>query len=328
MGAGSVMVMVVAAVALVAADPKCVPELTADTPDFATPTFTGFRASDFNVISFDSVVADTGDIQGRVAARNDLRFGNGFSVGDQLEVAERPPIDRAVRDSVVAGGQIVWGSGAVYPDGSGNPFPGAAEGIFAGGRIQAPEYIEARRDGAPCDDCLDEAFDSIQEYYADVSSRFAEHATNVAVRLEHGSGLFLTGLAAAKSHNTRYYVSISPADFNAASWWSASNTNVEAEFVITITGTEDITFSGGEFPGIPERVVWNIPGERTIFVQTEVVGSILAPQATVQQTGGVIKGFVVAQNVAHLLQVNKLTCGGCDCCNICEDNSFPVFSDI
>ena len=46
-----------------------------------------------------------------MAVRGDTTLGGGFSVGDKLDTAVRPPIDRPLRDSLVVGGSLSWGSG-------------------------------------------------------------------------------------------------------------------------------------------------------------------------------------------------------------------------
>jgi len=82
--------------------------------------------------------------------------------------------------------------------------------------------------------------------------------------------------------------------------------NFQAEWIINIRGTGAVTLSGDSFPAIPGGVLYNIIGARTVFVHdTQVNGHILAPAATLNQTGGVIVGKVVAADIVFALQINK-----------------------
>jgi choice-of-anchor A domain-containing protein len=73
----------------------------------------GFNLSffDYHVISFGGFKANTGDIEGRLAARGTVDLGYGFSVADKIE-----PKDNSLPYSII-GGSLSWGSGALYPDG-------------------------------------------------------------------------------------------------------------------------------------------------------------------------------------------------------------------
>jgi len=63
-----------------------------------------------------------------------------------------------------------------------------------------------------------------------------------------------------------------------------------------------------ESSGHITHVVYNLPQATTVTVNTGVWGDILAPYATLTQTGGVIIGKVVVNNIAHALQINKPDC--------------------
>jgi len=88
---------------------------------------------------------------------------------------------------------------------------------------------------------------------------------------------------------------------------SVDNCNVQANWAINIGGTGDVFIRGDSFPGVPGAVVYNVIGSgRTISVdETAVNGAILAPLNTLNQTGGVILGKVVAGNIVNALQVNR-----------------------
>jgi len=106
-----------------------------------------------------------------------------------------------------------------------------------------------------------------------------------------------------------YSVTITADDFAVSTYWIVNNCNFQATWVINIVGTEDITFHGDNFPGVSGGIVYNVLGSgRTIYVQTEVAGSILAPNNILDQTGGFISGKVVVGNVKFALQINKPDC--------------------
>jgi len=106
-----------------------------------------------------------------------------------------------------------------------------------------------------------------------------------------------------------YYVTLDPTKFNQFTYTGLSNCNAGARWVLNIGGTGSVTLSGGSFPAGAAQTVYNILGSgRTINVQTEVDGSIIAPFNTVNQPGGVIVGKLIAQDVTVALQVNKDQC--------------------
>jgi len=71
-----------------------------------------------------------------------------------------------------------------------------------------------------------------------------------------------------------------------------------------------MTITGGSFPASAPSVVWNFIGSgRTLNIQnTQVDGSVLAPNGNVNQPSGVVLGKVIANNVVASLQVNKAQC--------------------
>jgi len=99
--------------------------------------------------------------------------------------------------------------------------------------------------------------------------------------------------------------------FNQVTWYTLENVNPEADFIITISGTDDIVFNGEPFPAPAGRVAFNIPGQRMVVANTGVNGTILAPDATFFQTTGIVHGFVITGSVKNLRQINKLNCLGC-----------------
>jgi len=82
-----------------------------------------------------------------------------------------------------------------------------------------------------------------------------------------------------------------------------------AGWIIDVTGTGDFTIQGSPFPGVVERVIYNVLGSgRTITGNTGVAGNILAPQNNYVQYTGVTYGRVIVGNVIFARQNNKPNC--------------------
>jgi len=283
----------------------CIAEIT-NTPKL----FTGMLDSDCHVIVFGTFHAASGDIEGRLCVENNAVIGD-FSIGLTIRTVGNGSVDNPTNYSLVVGGDLSWNSGSLYPDGKGNQ---PEENMFVGGKVQAPNYLKQRWTGGPCEtpNCLSPYFASAQTYYETISSRFAAYPTNANIQLQYGSILVVTGNDLTSS---RYYIHIDAAIFNQVTNYIV-NANMDAEFIITITGTADVYFQGGPFPAPARHVLFNIPGSRSFFPNTGVMGSILAPNSTYIQNNGVITGYVICENIKDLVQINKLSCfGGCVCEN-------------
>jgi len=258
---------------------------------------------EFNVITFGSFVASTGDIEGRLAAQVDVTLGAGYSIGYELQTSNNQP-DAYVPYSLVVGRNLNWISGSLSPDGTGLPYPGEAENMFVGGTASVESDLVSRVMG-PCASpgCLDMYFNAAQQCYEGYQSALASQADNVDQEVEY-DGLFLT---CDDSTADVYFVTIHASTFNSFTYTSVSNCNFQAFWIINIDGTDDVTISGDSFPAICGGVVYNVQGSgRTITVtETSVCGHILAPQNTLYQKDGVIVGKVVAGDITFALQINK-----------------------
>jgi len=259
-----------------------------------------FSFRDFNVITFSDFIADTGDIEGRLAAQNDVHLGNGFSIGAALSY----PQDNLLPYSVVVGGDLVWGSGAIYPT-QYSDMP--EEFAFVGGTFTQTNGndLYAQVSGGPCGTpgCLDLYFNEAQTCYEGFQSVLASSDDNVNVQIIWDA-LIIT---CNDDTESIYYVSITPDQMSQYTYTSLSSCNYQADWVINVRGTGDVTLTGGSFPSVPGAAVYNIIGSgRTITVtDTDLNGHVLAPQNTLYQPGGVIQGKVVAGNISMSLQINK-----------------------
>jgi hypothetical protein len=155
---------------------------------------------------------------------------------------------------------------------------------------------------------LNAYFDASKQCYLGYQTTLSAPADNVNTEY-YWSGLFLTCQDATAEN---YYVTLSPSDFIRFTYYSTANCNFQASWVITVEGEGDFTLSGDSFPGICGGVVYNVIGSHNINVMdTAVCGHILAPTSSVNQTGGVVIGKVVAGTIVSALQINKHT----DCPN-------------
>jgi fibro-slime domain-containing protein/choice-of-anchor A domain-containing protein len=256
---------------------------------------------DFNFVSFGNFVDFAGDIQGRLAVAGNCNVSS-FSVGYELHTLNGP--DANIPYSLVVGGNLYFGTGSIYPDGSNVPYPGSAEGIYVGGNAYVPDYIRTRITGGP--GSLASWFGAARTCYNQFSQSFSSVPDNVIQSIQYG-GLLLhcqSNLAAA------YYVTVPATTFNTITYYILDNCNFQASWVVNIAGAEDVVFYGGSFPAVGGGLVYNVLGTgRTITVSgTGVTGHILAPWNILNQTNSVIDGKVVVGDVINCNQVNKPIC--------------------
>jgi len=258
---------------------------------------------DFNVISFGSFSANTGDIEGRLAVEDDCNLGSGYSIGYELQTSTGQP-DVYLPYSLICGGDLTWGSGALYPDGTGYPYPGEEEDIFVGGTANAPQYLAERITGTcgGSPGCLDATFNAAQVCYNGYQSTMSTNTDNVVSTIEF-SGLAIT---CNDANADAYYVTITASQFSQFTYTTLDNCNFQATWTINVPGTDNVEITGGSFPAIPGGVVYNVLGcGRVIYIHdTALSGSLLSPCNTLNQTNGVITGKVVVGDVAMSLQIN------------------------
>eukprot|EP01121_Diplochlamys_sp_Union-15-3_P016341 TRINITY_DN5543_c0_g1_i4.p1 TRINITY_DN5543_c0_g1~~TRINITY_DN5543_c0_g1_i4.p1 ORF type:complete len:287 (+),score=58.48 TRINITY_DN5543_c0_g1_i4:58-918(+) len=262
----------------------CFPELSR-TPSFDCSDLSQYKFSEFNTIIFDSLTAlDGGDIQGRLLVFGDAKIG-AFSIGDQV-------IDITKTYSAVFGSDVSWESGSIYPSNA---------RILVQGEFTAPPDLVGRMvNGTNIPSCSNQLY----EYYLSVSKGFAQYPGNTIIQSQP-SGLIITGQS---RDLLRYFVSVTAEQWSDARWFSLANTNVLSEFIVNIPeGESPVTFSGAEFPTVPQNTIYNIPGSRDIYIDTIVSGSIIAPDARIHQTSGIIQGWVVARS-ATINEVDQMDC--------------------
>jgi len=265
----------------------------------------------FNVISFNNYIVNSGDIEGRLAVKNNFNVAAGFSVGYKTDTTPTGH-DIFVPAALVVGHNSSWpNGGSIFPDGKGSPTMSYDEGAFVGDSYSDwPPYLKIRVIGtSTIIGDKDSDFEAARTFYANLQTRFGGGAINCQVNPKFG-GLFFT---CDDITSNFYYCSVSDTDLSAATWYNLDNCNIQASYVITVTGTGDVTLQGGRFPTIVERVVYNILGTgRTIEIQTEVGGNILSPNNIFHQTNGVTKGLVIVGDVTAVVQNNLPICNKFD----------------
>jgi len=208
--------------------------------------------------------------------------------------------------SAVAGRNVNWISGALYPDGTGFPFPGPEENIYAGGVITSTEAdLIARRTGGPCAvaGCLNNYFAEAQQCYNTFQATISANTVNVQSTIAFDA-LIITCNSAT---DLIYYTTLTSTQLGQFTYTVLDNCNFQAEWFITITGNDNVEITGASFPAIPGGIVYNVLGSgRQIYVHdTQLGGHLLAPNNILNQPNGVIVGKVVVGDVTTSHQVNK-----------------------
>jgi len=257
-----------------------------------------FSALNFDVISFNNFVATTSDFQGRGLIRNNAQVGNGWSVGAGTHSMST---DLSLPYAMVVGGSFNWGSGAVLP---------SNEGLFVGSTFTGPSYLgEDVLGSCPSNagGCLSSEFSGLQQCYANYQATFSAQTDNVA-HLVQWSGLSITCNSPTAS---TYYMTLTPAELTQYTYISGvTGCNSAAQWIITISGTSDVTFTGASLPFAAGSTTVNVVGSgRTIFVHdTTLNANLFAPYNFLQQTSGLIVGRVVVGNILGSWQMNKAQC--------------------
>lgn len=292
---------------------KCHPALVGPAvPAFPFPGNEYARCSDFHFVAYGDMKASTGDIQGACLCRGDFSCIS-FSVGDRINNTTMSRLN----SSLVVGGvcHFKMDMGDVQP---------ANLSIFAGEELKGREDLKKRWKYS-CDgdlNCLDPLIDVCYDYHISLEDQFNHYEQNIFIERKYDTVCNVRRVATNPSHDPLpsdvYFTKVSNGLLNNCQSWLSEGVDPEATFIIMITadmmdnstGTPNITFSGGQFgAGLPENVIFYIPGNVMIIVKdTYLYGSIIAPDATLDQQSGTIKGFVIVGHVINVHQVDSLPC--------------------
>jgi len=244
---------------------------------------TSYSYNDFNAISFGDFYLPNGDVEGRIAVQGSfIANQDGVSIGFELTDASRP-------FSAIIGRDAVWNQGNVFP---------AASSIFVGGTFTGSSSLQ-QRVTASCSSsgCLDDQFNTMKQYYQQVSSSLASQAPTTVSAMQLGSVYSIN----CTGSSSIYYVSVSTSTFSDIMSYSLSNCDASSLFVFNIDGTDDVVFKGREFPS---AVVFNVITSTVVNVTATVSGSVLCPNSAFTQIAGYVAGQVVAASNLEVLQIN------------------------
>jgi len=291
--------------------------------NYPTPLFSWDA---FNVISFNTytVQGSGGDVEGALAVRNFINVSN-FDAGLLLN-----DTDLYTLFTVVTAGNLKWTSGASHPE-VGHPYPfynstlGAVtnkpEGyVGVGGNFTGPDYLQKLILKNVY--LTGKQFDAAQSYYQTLQTLLSNLGYNANYTVVFGDGLSITC-----DNNTQdlYHVSVDGSVLSSINWYTTTGCKFSAGWIIDVTGTSNVTIKGGPFPGIVERVVYNVLGAgRVISSNTGVTGNILAPQNSFFQTVGVTYGRVIVGDVIEARQNNKPNCTNFQNVTITNLNLVPL----
>jgi choice-of-anchor A domain-containing protein len=248
----------------------------------------------FNVLSFDSYTCNGGDIQGRLAARNNVALSH-FTLG-----LEENNNDYFSATSLLVAGNATWTDGSVYP----TPPNSLAGGYIAvGENFIAPDYLAAVKLNVYV---TFTQFDTAQIYFSSLQTLLSQQPDTATVTTIFGDGLLITCQNPTSILNK---FTVDGLVLSATNWYQTKNCLFSSGWIIDVTGTSNVVLQGSQFPGVVERIVYNVLGSgRTINGQTGVGGNILAPANTYYQFTGVTYGRLIVGNVTLARQNNKPNC--------------------
>jgi choice-of-anchor A domain-containing protein len=179
---------------------------------------------------------------------------------------------------ISATGVTVWGSAAGYPQ-SGTPDLVKGAGSFNLGLDFAAEKTRLTSL-------------SIQIASQTVTGKVLNDYGNLLFKASNSNGINIFDIAAADASRNM----------------TISGLGAAGTVIINIRGS-DVNFASHGFSGFDNQVLFNLPDAKTLKLGY-VNGSILAPNAAVSGTGGLIVGQVVANSWNSSIQVNDAAFAG------------------
>jgi len=249
-----------------------------------------FYMQDISVVSFNDLTITNGDIQDRVAVRNNFYASNGASVGDKLT-------DGCGYGLIIGGNLYFSNDGAVYP---------LNQTFFVGGTASLPSYFNgqvlscASFNSSP--GCVNSYFDSLAAYWNQFSNTFMAQTDNAQITIDQA------GIATLSCNSTsdNYFVHISASNFNQITGYNPTNCRTSSNWILNVVGNDDITITGNP-PPVTGFILVNIGSTGRVNIATSVQASIVATQATINMVGGTIYGAVIAGNFSNVVQINEPT---------------------
>jgi len=201
---------------------------------------------------------------------------------------------------MIVGGDATWLSGAIYPTVGGE--------IYVGGTFNAPGYLQSYVENAPCHGCTDAAFNAVKSCYDNVVDTYSHTPTNGYAQIIPFTGGSLE-ITCNDANDLMYYIDIPDSVLSQASQYQLVNCNMDASYVLVISGTGDVNFHGSPFPPVPNGATYVIDCsevDRGVTLSVGVNGGIIAPDCShLQETGGAVWGKVVASDITYMIQFNR-----------------------
>lgn len=252
---------------------------------------------DFNVLTFGDFSAQSSDVEGRLYAGGNVSLNN-YSVGYTLSGG------MVGGDSLVVGGNLNFGYGSVNH----------GDVVVAGSStITSSFYWTMHNSGYSITDNVGTAglpVDFTAEY-----ARLSALSTGLSQLAATGtaeakwSQVFLTGTGASDLE----VFNITAAQLSGATNLDLSGVNSNATVIINVSGTS-ANWTGGidnDFANMRDNVIFNFyEAESLSLSNIGVQGSILAVDADITTSWGVIWGQVVAGSWTGPMQVNEVYYGG------------------
>lgn len=221
-----------------------------------------------NVLTFHDFTASGSDVEGALVA------GGNVNLSSYAVNAQNKDAFGAMGYALVAGGNLTLNSGSIN---NGTAYVGGKTTLTS---AATPAASTAR----PID------FGAVQTYYTSLSTALTKTgATGSAVTQWGGIKLTGTGKGGVDVFN------VSSSLFQSSTWWQLQDLVPGETLVFNVSGKAG-SFNNGNigFDTLSGyNVLFNFYEATTVNV-TSVIGSILAPYATVQGGGGVIHGNVIA----------------------------------
>jgi choice-of-anchor A domain-containing protein len=198
--------------------------------------------------------------------------------------------------SLVVGGNATIVSGQVQP---------ASASLFVAEDFSVPSNFTNQVVSISTPHVLDTAFQDAFLCYFQISILLSKISQNVIVHFTYSN------LVISCPFDARIYsITLFPETLNMATQYQInSNCNPTSHWVINVPGTGNVNFTGTPFPPVAGGAVFNIFGSgRTIFVNSDVSASILAPSNFLVQTGGFIQGKVVVGDATSVKKVSLPIC--------------------
>jgi hypothetical protein len=142
-------------------------------------------------------------------------------------------------------------------------------------------------------------------YYTRIQNLLAGYASNTLVEARWGG----IHVKCNNPADQMYIINVDAAVLSASTWWDLEGCGFQSYYVINVVGSGAASVSGGDFPTITERVIYNVLGSgRTFTVASGLRGNILAPNNVVRQNTGVTKGLIIAGDIPAALSAQNPTC--------------------